>query len=33
MNPGGVVLIIAGTWLLTQLLAGDMLARLRIVEG
>lgn len=32
MNPGGVVLIIAGTWLLTQLLAGDMLGRLRIVE-
>lgn len=31
MNPGGIVLIIAGTWLATQLLAGNMLSRLGLV--
>ena len=31
MNAGGVVLILAGVWLLTQVLAGEMLARLKVV--
>ena len=31
MNPGGVVLLIAGVWLLTQVLGGQMLERLNIV--
>lgn len=31
MKPGGVVLIIGGVWLLTQLLAGRMLERLQVI--
>jgi hypothetical protein len=30
MNAAGVLLIIAGVWVLTQLLAGDALGRLGI---
>lgn len=33
MNGGGVVLVIAGVWVLTQVLAGDMLGRLNIVKA
>ena len=32
MNAGGAVLIIAGVWVLTQVLAGDALARLKVVS-
>lgn len=31
MKPGGVVLMIAGVWVLTQVLAGNMLQRLGVV--
>ncbi len=31
MNPSGIVLIVAGVWLLAQLLAGDLLGRLKVV--
>lgn len=31
MNPTGVVLIIAGIWLVVQILAGDMLGRLNLL--
>jgi hypothetical protein len=30
MNPGGLVLVIAGVWVLAQLLKGDLLGRLNI---
>lgn len=30
MNPAGIVLIIAGVWLLAQILRGDLLSRLGI---
>lgn len=30
MNPNGILLIVAGVWLLSQLLAGDMLHRLKV---
>ena len=33
MNAGGVVLILAGAWILAQILAGDLLGRLKIVGG
>lgn len=33
MNPGGIVLLIAGAWVLSQVLAGDMLGRLNILGG
>lgn len=33
MNPAGVVLIVAGVLILTQVLAGDALARLGITGG
>ena len=33
MNPGGVVLMIAGTWVLVQVLAGDALGRLKVVPS
>lgn len=32
MNASGVLLIVAGGWVLTQVLAGEALQRLRIVE-
>ncbi len=32
MKPGGVVLIVAGMWVLTQVLAGQMLERLGVVS-
>jgi hypothetical protein len=32
MNAGGVVLVIAGTWVLCQVLGGNALKRLKIVE-
>jgi hypothetical protein len=31
VNLSGVVLILAGVWLLTQLFAGDLLGRLKVV--
>jgi hypothetical protein len=31
MNPTGVVLVIAGVWLVTQVVAGDMLGRLNLL--
>jgi hypothetical protein len=31
MNSGGIVLIIAGIWLITQVCAGDMLGRLDLL--
>ena len=33
MNAGGVVLLIAGVWVLTQVLAGQMLERLAVLPG
>ena len=33
MKPGGVVLMIAGVWLLSQVLAGGMLERLNLVKA
>lgn len=33
MNAGGVVLILAGVWVLAQLFAGDLLARLGLVQS
>lgn len=33
MKPGGVVLMIGGVWLLTQILAGQMLERLAVLPG
>lgn len=32
MNPGGVVLVIAGVWVLCQVLGGDALNRLGLVS-
>jgi len=31
MNPGGIVIIVAGVWLVTQIVAGDMLGRLNLL--
>lgn len=31
MNPGGIFLIVAGIWLVTQVVAGDMLGRLDLL--
>lgn len=31
MNPSGIVLVVAGVWLLAQLLSGDLLGRLKVV--
>jgi hypothetical protein len=33
VNPGGVVLLIAGVWVLTQVLAGQALERLAVLPG
>ncbi len=33
MNPGGVVLVILGVLVLTQILAGDALGRLKVVPS
>ncbi len=33
MNSGGIVLVVFGIWVLTQVLAGDMLGRLNVVGG
>ncbi len=33
MNAGGVVLLVGGVWLLTQVLAGQMLERLGVIGG
>lgn len=33
MKPGGVVLILGGVWLLTQILGGQMLERLAVLPG
>lgn len=33
MNPGGVVLVIAGVWVLCQVLGGDALNRLGLVTS
>lgn len=32
MNPGGILLCVAGVWVLCQLLGGDALARLGIYQ-
>lgn len=31
MKPGGIVLMLGGVWLLTQVLAGQMLERLGVI--
>lgn len=31
MNPVGVVVIVAGVWLIVQITAGDMLGRLNLL--
>lgn len=31
MNPGGLVIIAAGVWLIVQITAGDMLGRLNLL--
>jgi hypothetical protein len=31
MNPGGLVLIVGGIWLIVQIVAGDMLGRLNLL--
>lgn len=31
MNPGGLVLIVAAVWLITQITHGDMLGRLNLL--
>lgn len=33
MNPGGVVIAVVGIWVLTQVLGGDALARLKVVAS
>lgn len=33
MKPGGVVLLVVGVWVLTQVLAGQALERLGVVGG
>lgn len=33
MKPAGVVLIVGGVWVLTQVLAGQMLERLGVLPG
>lgn len=32
MNPGGVVLVILGVWVLAQVTRGDALARLKVIS-
>lgn len=31
MNPGGLVLVVVGVWLVVQITAGDMLGRLNLL--
>jgi hypothetical protein len=31
MNPTGIIIAIAGVWLVTQVVAGDMLGRLNLL--
>lgn len=31
MNPGGVVLVVIGVWLVVQITGGDMLGRLNLL--
>lgn len=31
MNPGGIVIVVAGIWLICQVTAGDMLGRLNLL--
>jgi hypothetical protein len=31
VNPGGVVLVVIGVWLVVQITAGDMLGRLNLL--
>lgn len=31
MNPGGVVLVVVGIWLVVQITGGDMLGRLNLL--
>lgn len=31
MNSGGIFLVVAGVWLITQIVAGDMLGRLNLL--
>jgi hypothetical protein len=33
MNSAGVLLMVAGVWVLSQVLAGDALARLGVIES
>lgn len=32
MNPGGIVLLIAGAWVLTQVFGGEALERLNVIK-
>lgn len=31
MNPGGIVLVVVGVWLIVQITGGDMLGRLNLL--
>ena len=31
MSPGGIVVVVAGVWLIVQITAGDMLGRLNLL--
>lgn len=31
MNPGGLLIVVAGIWLIVQVTAGDMLGRLNLL--
>jgi hypothetical protein len=31
MNPGGLVMVVVGVWLVVQITAGDMLGRLNLL--
>jgi hypothetical protein len=33
MNPGGVLLVVIGVWVVAQVLAGDALGRLNLTGG
>jgi hypothetical protein len=33
VNSGGIVLLVAGVWVLCQVLAGDALGRLNVIKG
>lgn len=31
MNPSGIILVVAGVWLIVQITGGDMLGRLNLI--